>query len=64
MTVVAIMKPGELVKLCDASYPQYKGKLGLLVREQVPGQWIVVINGRMHPYQVHYASMEIVSGTK
>ncbi len=58
------MKPGELVKLCTMSYPQYKGKLGLLISEHVPGQWMVIINGRVHPYHVHYASMEVVSESR
>ena len=55
------MRIGDLVRLCEESYPQYRGMLGVLVRDLAPGQWMVVINGRVHPYQVHFASMEVIS---
>ena len=54
------MRPGDLVKLCSNSYPQYSGSLGMLVSEDKVGQWIVVISGKMHPYFVHTASLEVV----
>ena len=58
------MRIGDLVRLCDESYPQYRGMLGVLVRDLSPGQWVVAINGRLHPYQVHGASMEIISESR
>jgi len=53
-------KTGDLVRLCPLSYPQHKGKSGLLVRAHLggifgkgDGWWHVFIGGRIHPYPVN-----------
>jgi hypothetical protein len=47
------MKVGDLVRVCDRNYPQYKeGTCGILMRERSPQRWSVFISGRMHPYAI------------
>lgn len=55
------MKAGDLVSLCPNSYPQYRGKFGLLINEVDPDQWKVYIQGRLHPYKVHSVSMRALA---
>ena len=54
------MKAGNLVKLSTIDYPQYEGKIGILIDEVDIDQWAVLINGKPHPYQVHTISMQVV----
>jgi hypothetical protein len=50
------MKVGDLVRLSILDYPQYRGKIGVLVREHGVDRWRVYIAGRTHPYLVHGAA--------
>ena len=46
------MKAGELVFLRRKSYPEYKGKKALLVRQcgsDWHAPWMVFVAGRIHP---------------
>ena len=62
------MKVGDLVRLCELSYPQYRGKVGILVRwltSPAPSTpWEVVINGKSHPYVVYQADMEVINESR
>ena len=56
------MKVGDLVQLDGYLYPQYKGKLGVIVEPfptQGPPGWIVMIKGRLHPYKITEDDMEV-----
>ena len=54
------MQVGDLIKFSNPNdYPQYEGMCGLIVEERKPDHFIVHVNGRIHPYFVHRASMEI-----
>ena len=51
------MKPGDIVKLKEKLYPQYKGKVGVLIQSQdsCVGQaeyWAVMVDGRIHPFGI------------
>ena len=51
------MKIGTAVKLSAMDYPQYRGYVGILMDEPEVDQWKVYIDGKVHPYHVHRASM-------
>ena len=55
---------GDIVKLNPVSYPRYKGKTGVAVRQMMPewgaGRWMVMIEGKLHPYVIDSADMEVV----
>ena len=55
------MKVGNLVKLKEDDYPQYEGKLALIVEERLVDRFVVMVSGKLHPYFVHRISMEVVS---
>jgi len=52
------MKPGDIVRLKEELYPQYKGKVGVLIQSQdscVVGQaeyWAVMVDGHIHPFGI------------
>jgi hypothetical protein len=54
------MKVGDLIKLCEIGYPQYKRATGVLVELRYVGRWIVMINGVLHPYVIDETDMVIV----
>ena len=62
------MKAGDLVKLDECYYPQYKGELGLLVRKRAEvvfchgkdTEWEVWVGGRVHPFFVDEEEMQVV----
>jgi len=55
------VKAGDIVNLDPCSYPQYKGKSALVVQKMYPewgaNKWIVVVNGKLHPYTVCVSEM-------
>jgi len=62
------MKQGDLVKLNELSFPQYKGMLGVLGVKRLWGsaspdhmRWIVFIDNKWHPYIVDEWNMELVN---
>ena len=56
-----LMRVGDLVKLEDVGYPQYRGKLGVLVERRYTGRWIVMIGSVLHPYVVDETDMELIN---
>lgn len=64
MSLSPKVKPGGVVVLSEKSYPQYKGKTGIALQEMMPewgcGQWVVMIDGKLHPYVISSEDMEIV----
>ena len=62
------MKVGDLVKLNETSYPQYKGKVGVLVdfgtMPSASTPWIVMINGKPHTFFVKERDMELVDESR
>ncbi len=62
------MKVGDLVKLNEVSYPQYKGKVGVLVdfgtMPSASTPWIVMINGKLHTFFVKEYDMELVDESR
>ena len=62
------MKQGDLVKLNELSFPQYKGMIGVLGVKRLPRaaspdhmRWIVFIDNKWHPYIVDEWNMELVN---
>ena len=58
------MKPGSIVVLDQESYPQYKGKTGVLINMQwdvYKGEvWEVLIDGKLHPYVIAQTDMAYI----
>jgi len=58
---------GDLVVLCEILYTRYKGKTGLLVGQNDRSKtgllpaWIVMIDGRTHPYIISESDMRKVT---
>ena len=68
----SLKKAGDMVKLCQINYPQYKEMLGTLISRVNAGQrvgldlrvaedWRVLIDGRIHPYCVNDSDMSVVA---
>jgi hypothetical protein len=72
------MKVGDLVTLCKKNYPQYAGQFGMLVGQDIPDWdgpdsyrpasmptrcWVIMINGRLHPFYIDIADIERVCGS-
>ena len=51
---------GKLVRLLPDDYPQYKGKVGIVVDERMVDRFVVNFNGTDHPFTVHRLSMQEV----
>lgn len=66
------MKQGDLVKLNELRFPQYKGMLGVLGVKRLWSaaaglrneRWIVFIDNKWHPYIVDEWNMELVNGPR
>jgi hypothetical protein len=54
------MMKGKLVRLLPDDYPQYKGKVGIVVDERMVDRFVVNFDGKDHPYLVHRLSMQEV----
>ena len=54
------MMKGKLVRLLPDDYPQYKGKVGIVVDERMVDRFVVNFNGTDHPFTVHRLSMQEV----
>jgi hypothetical protein len=63
---VGQLKVGTLVSLTKDpdDYPQYKGKLALIVEERNIDTFVVMVDGKLHPYFVHRCSMEVISESR
>ena len=61
-----MMKVGDLVKLSEEHYPEYKGLFGMLTEKNAasgPGlapMWQVMVDGRIHPFYVPSEDIEVV----
>jgi len=58
------MKVGDLVKFSEEYYPEYKGKIGMLVGHghlgpQSPA-WKVMVDGRINPFYVPSEDLEVI----
>ena len=55
---------GSIVKLDPVSYPRYKGKTGIAMQEMMPewgpGNWVIMIEGKLHPYVVNRKDIKVV----
>jgi hypothetical protein len=59
------VKVGNLVKFKDPDdYPQYKGKLALIVEERDVDKFVVMVGAKLHPYLVHRVSIEVVNASR
>ncbi len=60
------MKVGDLVKLSEKYYPEYKGLFGLLTEKKAasgPGleeMWQVMVDGQIHPFYIPSDDIEVV----
>lgn len=59
--IQCLMKVGSTVVFDEQSYPQYKGKAGLLIKQHwdvYKGDvWEVLVDGRIHPYGIPETQM-------
>ena len=59
-----MLKVGELVKFSEEVYPQYKGKVGMLVDQGLSTwgnqMWQVMVDGRIHPFHVPSVDLEVI----
>jgi hypothetical protein len=60
------MKIGDLVKLCEEGYPQFKGDVGVLIKQDqhrfpltVRGWWLLVLRGKI--IQIHEERLEVIN---
>jgi hypothetical protein len=54
------MMEGKLVRLLPDDYPQYKGKVGVVVSERMVDRFVINFDGKDHPYLVHRLAMQEV----
>tara|TARA_R110000824_G_scaffold53886_3_gene148804 strand:+ start:778 stop:987 length:210 start_codon:yes stop_codon:yes gene_type:complete len=57
------MKVGDLVKFSEEFYPEYKGKVGMLVGQGYSTGspvWQVMVDGRIHPFHVDTVDLEVI----
>ena len=61
-----MMKVGDLVKLSEEHYPEYKGLFGMLTEKKLVNgtgrgpMWQVMVDGRIHPFYVPSEDIEVV----
>lgn len=64
------MKVGDLIKVDYEFYPRLEGKSGVLVEKRAWSElllqegragWVVMIDGRVHPYTIAEENMELVN---
>jgi hypothetical protein len=48
---------GDMIRLDEKSYPQYKGIEDVLIQEIDTGYWEVFINGQSHNFRINERSM-------
>ena len=58
------MKVGDLVKLNERDYPQYRDKVALIIEERTPNIFAVSVGDAVHPYLVHKYSIEVLSESR
>lgn len=61
------MKVGDLVRLCEEGYPQFRGDVGILMYEDVPvstirGWWLLMLRGKI--IQAHQDYMKVVNESR
>jgi len=55
------MKVGDLVKFSEEYYPEYKGKIGMLVGPHDGSKvWQAMVDGRIHPFHVPSEDLEVI----
>ena len=60
------MKAGDLVKLGEKYYPEYKGLFGMLIKKKAasgPGlkeMWQVMVDGHIHPFYIPSDDIDVV----
>tara|TARA_R110000824_G_scaffold248780_1_gene437758 strand:- start:667 stop:876 length:210 start_codon:yes stop_codon:yes gene_type:complete len=57
------MEVGDLVKFSEEFYPEYKGKVGMLVGQGYSTGspvWQVMVDGRIHPFHVDTVDLEVI----
>ena len=55
------IKVGDLCRLDEVNYPQYRGMVGIVKRmwQAGPTKWFVYIGGRTHPYTIEERWIEV-----
>ena len=60
------MKVGDLVKFSEEFYPEWKGKIGLLVEKKAASgpdrdpMWQVMVDGTIHSFYVPSEDLEVI----
>jgi hypothetical protein len=55
------MKVGDLVKLNDVDYPQYRGKVALIIEVRPSDRFVVSVGDKIQPYFVYKDSIEVLN---
>ena len=58
------MKVGDLVKLNEREYPQYRDKVALIIEERTPNIFAVLVGDTVHPHLVHKYSIEVIDESR
>jgi|10_taG_2_1085330.scaffolds.fasta_scaffold39763_5 hypothetical protein len=58
------MKVGDLVKLNDVDYPQFRDKVALIVEVRLSDRFVVSVGDKIHPYFVHKNSIEVLNESR
>ena len=58
------IKVGDLCRLDEVNYPQYRGMVGIVKKAWRPdivtcSKWFVYIDGRTHPYSIEEKFVEV-----
>lgn len=48
---------GDMIRLDEKDYPQYRGMAGILLQEIGIGYWEVLINGQSHDFRINELAM-------
>lgn len=56
------IKVGDMVKINEHDYPQYKGKIGVVLSSSsaLPQRWCVIVDGKIHPFFIHSDSLTVI----
>ena len=58
------MKVGDLIKLNDVDYPQYRDKVALIVEVRHSDRFVVSVGDKIHPYFVYKNSIEVLNESR
>ena len=58
------MKVGDLVKLNDVDYPQFRDKVALIVEVRLSDRFVVSVCDKSHPYFLYKSAIEVLNESR